>query len=980
MASHDSEQPSQLHELERDFALVRELGRGGSSVVYLARERALSRDVAVKLIRPSHLVDESAIARLAREAQTVGRLQHPNIVTLLGTRHLGEHGLALILQYVPGQTLKDRIREDGPLPFDEAESVLRDVARALAYAHRQRIVHRDVKPENVYLDEDAGIARLADFGIARVWDSDSGLTLPGEAIGTPAYMSPEQVDGHDLDGRSDIYSLGLLGFEALSGQQPWAGETLYNIIYKQKHERLPSLPRLRPGVPPNLCRALDGALQKEKADRWATAEEFLEALEDRSEFSALFPRRRPEADRPGATPAASGNGGAHPPNEGRPGPRPSPHLGTASPSGSSSPPAPSAEGGRDERRSEREVGKEREAPQSQGPLVAAGLGLFLVSAMATATVLVAGSDGWLDGFAGLGISAGEETLSMESLAVAPVASRLAVVEGDGQEAWSATPLERPVVVRVEGEDGSPVPDAPVTFAVASGGGAVAPTTARTDARGLAQARWTLGPGAGAQSLSVRAEGEAGREGQSALVTTFSARAVPPVPRRLVALDGADQSAEPGATLPAPLRIRAVAADGRPVPNTPLVFEVGAGSGSVIPYTTSTDSAGVAEVRWTLGSAPGTQELSARSVDGAIQVAFRAEAREPGLAARAGVRVGGHHTCRLDGAGEIRCWGRTGVAGRAAAAGQGAPDAGSPGTGSSFARVSAGGLHACALDRQGRAYCWGANDHGQLGDGSTTPRSRPVPVAGELPSFVEIAAGAEHTCALTSEGRVYCWGANDHGQLGNEGTAPRSTPVPVASDLKFRSITMGWYHGCALDDADRAHCWGSNSEAQLARITHGATRQPRPVGGGHRFRQLSAGANHSCGLRANGSALCWGSNDAGQLGRGPGEGGWEPLPVRSEEPFRTVVAGARFSCGIGWDGRAYCWGANGAGQLGDGTRTDRPTPMAVEELEGVVELDAWGSHACADTGDGARFCWGANADGQLGDGTREDRPAPVSTGG
>jgi serine/threonine protein kinase len=967
MASHDSGQPSQLHELERDFALVRELGRGGSSVVYLARERALGRDVAVKLIRPSHLFDESAIARLEREAQTVGRLQHPNIVTLLGTRHLGEHGLALILQYVPGQTLKDRIREDGPLPFKEAESVLRDVALALAYAHRQRIVHRDVKPENVYLDEDAGIARLADFGIARVWDSDSGLTLPGEAIGTPAYMSPEQVDGRDLDGRSDVYSLGLLGFEALSGRQPWAGETLYNIIYKQKNERLPSLPRLRPGVPPHLCRALDGALQKEKADRWATAEEFLEALEDRSEFSALFSRRRPEPGPTGPTPAASGDGSGRPPIPSRPEAHPSPH----SPTPLS---APSAEGGRG--RDERDERKEQEAPQSQGPLVAAGLGLFLVSAMATATVLVAGSDGWLESFSGQGIGAEEETLSVENLAVAPASSRLVVVEGDGQEGWSAAPLERPVVVRVEGEDGSPVPDAPVTFAVASGGGAVAPTTARTDARGLARARWTLGPGTGSQSLSVQAGGDEG----GALVTTFSARAVAPVPRRLVSLDGAYQSAEPGTALPAALRVRAVTADGRPVPNTPLVFEVGPGGGSVVPYSTSTDSTGVAEVRWTLGSAPGTQELSARSVDGAIQVTFRAEAREPGLAARPGVRVGAHHTCRLNGAGEIRCWGRVGVSGRAAAAGQGAPDAGAGGAGSSFARASVGGLHACALDRQGRAYCWGANDHGQLGDGSTTARSGPVAVAGDLPPFVEIAAGAQHTCALTSEGRVYCWGANDHGQLGNEGTAPRSTPVPVASDLQFQSITMGWYHGCALDISDRAHCWGSNSEAQLARITHGATRQPRPVGGGHRFRQLSAGANHSCGLRANGSALCWGSNDAGQLGRGPGEGGWEPLPVRSEEPFRTVVAGARFSCGIGWDGRAYCWGANGSGQLGDGTRRDRPTPVAVEELEGVVELDAWGSHACAGTGDGARFCWGANADGQLGDGTREDRPAPVSTGG
>ncbi|MEX0843187.1 MAG: serine/threonine-protein kinase, partial [Gemmatimonadota bacterium] len=304
MSSDTSDELPRIPELEAEYELVRELGRGGTAIVYLARDRELGRDVAIKLIRPSHLRDDDALARLIREARTVGQLQHPNIVMLLGTRRLGEGGLALILQFVPGRTLKQRIRDEGPLPFPDCERILRDLGRALAYAHRRRIVHRDIKPENVYLDDDAGVARLADFGIARAWDSDSGLTLPGTAIGTPTYMSPEQVDGGDLDGRSDLYSLGLLGWELVTGQQPWAGESLYSVIYKQKYEELPALEAFRQGVPANLSHALRGCLPKEPASRWPSAEEFLATLEEGSSLptdsAAGAEDSAPEPPDPGA--------------------------------------------------------------------------------------------------------------------------------------------------------------------------------------------------------------------------------------------------------------------------------------------------------------------------------------------------------------------------------------------------------------------------------------------------------------------------------------------------------------------------------------------------------------------------------------------------------------------------------------------------------------------------------------------------------
>ncbi len=303
MTDDESRDLPRIPELEEDYELIRELGRGGTAVVYLARERDVERYVAIKLMHPGYVQDEEAVARLMREARTVARLQHPNIVMLLGVRRLGDRGYALILQYVPGTTVKERIRQEGPLPIPLAERILIDLGSALQYAHRHRIVHRDIKPENIFLDADTGVSRLADFGIARFWDSDSGLTLPGTAIGTPTYMSPEQVDGRDLDGRSDLYSVGLVAWEMLTGQAPWAGETMYKIVYKQKHEELPSLEELRPEVPHYIRAAIEKALKKNPNDRWRDAGEFLAALQNPyAHLARPTPGRKPSA--PGPSPLA----------------------------------------------------------------------------------------------------------------------------------------------------------------------------------------------------------------------------------------------------------------------------------------------------------------------------------------------------------------------------------------------------------------------------------------------------------------------------------------------------------------------------------------------------------------------------------------------------------------------------------------------------------------------------------------------------
>ncbi len=255
----------QLDVLSRDFAIGGELGRGGMAIVFRATERATGRPVALKLLRPDQLGDAEALPRLEREAQLVQRLVHPRIVQLYRFIPLPPLGACLVMQLATGGTLKQRLQRPGTFPITEVQRILRDLVEALAAAHALGVIHRDVKPDNVYFGDD-GRALLGDFGIARATDSDT-LTLTGTAIGTPHYMAPEQIDGERVGPAADIYSLGLVGYAMLTGRAPWAGESLYSVIYKQKHESLPPISEIRPDAPRELLTAIEWCLQKDPGDR-----------------------------------------------------------------------------------------------------------------------------------------------------------------------------------------------------------------------------------------------------------------------------------------------------------------------------------------------------------------------------------------------------------------------------------------------------------------------------------------------------------------------------------------------------------------------------------------------------------------------------------------------------------------------------------------------------------------------------------------
>jgi serine/threonine protein kinase/Flp pilus assembly protein TadD len=263
------------------YTVDRVLGRGGMAVVYLARDLKHDRPVAIKLLRPE-IVTGQAAQRFLLETQILARLQHPHILALLdsGTTDEPSPRPYYVMPFVEGETLRQRLVREGPLPVPEALRLVREIGEALHYAHGQGLIHRDVKPENVLLSQ--GHALVADFGIARavgVAASDQ-LTQAGVGLGTPAYMSPEQAEGgRDVDGRTDQYGLACVLYELLAGQPPFTGPSAGAVLARQVLDPVPPITTLRPSVPGSLRRAVERALAKTAADRFATIPEFLAALE-----------------------------------------------------------------------------------------------------------------------------------------------------------------------------------------------------------------------------------------------------------------------------------------------------------------------------------------------------------------------------------------------------------------------------------------------------------------------------------------------------------------------------------------------------------------------------------------------------------------------------------------------------------------------------------------------------------------------------
>ena len=350
---------------------------------------------------------------------------------------------------------------------------------------------------------------------------------------------------------------------------------------------------------------------------------------------------------------------------------------------------------------------------------------------------------------------------------------------------------------------------------------------------------------------------------------------------------------------------------------------------------------------------------------------------------------GNHTCALTTEGKAYCWGVNGQGrlGNNSTADSRIPAAVQMPAGVSFQSITVGGNHTCALATTGQAYCWGWNQYGQLGNNSTTG-SR-IPVAVQMPagvSFQSIAAGSTHTCALTTEGKAYCWGLNNQGQLGNNSTANSLTPVAVQmpAGVSFQSIAAGITHTCALTTTGKAYCWGQGDGGRLGNNSTASSRIPVAVqmpAGVARLQSIAVGNYHACALTAGGKAYCWGVNNQGQLGNNLTTSSRIPVAVQMPAgvSFQSIVAGYTHTCALATTGQAYCWGWNQYGQLGNNLTTGSRIPAAVQMPAGISfqSIAAGSAHTCALTAGGKAYCWGQGDGGRLGNNSTASSLTPLA---
>jgi alpha-tubulin suppressor-like RCC1 family protein/predicted Ser/Thr protein kinase len=813
--------------LSSDYELVRELGRGGTSIVYLARERESGDEVAIKLIRAKFMEDDEAVGRIEREARFVAQLAHENIIPVRRVVDLKRGGVALVMEHVPGRTLRDMIRATGPLPVERAEQIVRQIAAALGAAHALGIVHRDVKPENVFVDE-SGRAMLADFGLARSMDGDTQLTMAGVAIGTPAYMAPEQIDGNDLDARGDVYSLGLVAWELLTGKRPWEGETLYAILYRQKYEKLPDVRDLRADVPDHFADAIAVAIEKDREARWQDVAAFVHAIEHGA------PQR------------------------------------------------------------------ERQIPPR--------------------------------------IPLSTETVQFVRPVTPPVAEALAAVAAElaAAEPHRVAPTRRRFALYAGGLIGliaiALIASAAQHRRKANASAAASEKLVQTSSGGNVAA--AVEPSAATRSAGV------GSDSVAAHRPTLAVAAENNDPRTALQGSPADE---------APSRDTVIARD------------------SVVAKPT-------APVK--VATQQGTRETPSPrpSVEPPPPTVAPVASAPVAAVARARVVAGGMHTCMITADGRAFCWGGND---RGQIGNGGTSRASSPAVVSvdvRFTTIAAGLSHSCGIARGGVAWCWGANDHGQLGDRTMAQHTIPLRVAGSH-TFTEITVGAAHTCALDDSGAVWCWGSNAQGQLGAPGE-DAAQPTPVAWRGRFISIAAGWNFTCGIEASGRAMCWGDDSAGELGDGGTTDRRAPVWVSGERVFTAIAAGSAHACGITPQREVYCWGRNSGGQLGDGTRVDHSLPVRIKSSERFVAVAAGAVHTCALTAEGNAWCWGRNNYGQLGNGGTSDQSQPVEVAGEHSFATLRAFGSHTCGATPSGEAFCWGYNLEGQLGDGSRVNRTRPV----